>query len=116
MNNPKKLFFHDFNKAFVTGDYDFVFENVTDHIIWTIVGEEQINGKDELKEKFNANNGTEHSINRVITHGIEAVVEGTYTNEDGKRYQFSEIYKLNKHKNGLIREITSYIIEIQSNV
>ncbi|WP_173916833.1 nuclear transport factor 2 family protein [Halobacillus sp. Marseille-Q1614] len=109
-----------FNEAFGTGDTDFILENVTDNIVWRMAGETTIEGKDNVKEALESMNSDLHhelSFSNIITHGVTAAVNGTIhlTKEDGERtaFEFCDVYKFNKFKDGKIKELTSYVVEMK---
>lgn len=112
-------FFQQINEAFFKGDVDFIFENITEHITWNMIGEQTLKGKAEVIEMMEPMRGMaaqSYHVNKLITHGNTAAIEGTMTvqNETGElaNYAFCDIYKLDKFKNGKIKEITAFVIEI----
>ncbi|WP_027963629.1 nuclear transport factor 2 family protein [Halalkalibacillus halophilus] len=119
MNNPKAEFFKEFNKAFMTGNIEFILESVTDDVTWTMVGQDTIEGKEDLKEALSNMGDSSHfelEIHHTITHGLEASVDGTIKvkhagSDEVKTYGFCDVYKLNKHKEGKIKELTSYVVK-----
>ncbi|WP_042221178.1 nuclear transport factor 2 family protein [Oceanobacillus manasiensis] len=118
MMTKNQEFFRKINHAFMTGDVDTIYENMTEDITWNMVGNTVIEGKEAVIKEMEPMRGfeTEHQIKEVITHGNMAVIEGTMTmdeNGGNKKYAFCDIYKLNKHKDGKIKEITAYLIEIE---
>lgn len=112
-------FFQKINNAFMGGDADFIIENVTEDVQWNIVGESNYQGKDAIIKMLEPMRGVaieEYVTKKIITHGNTAAIEGTMKmpNEAGekKTYAFCDIYKLDKFKNGKIKELTAYIIEL----
>ncbi|MGA9287129.1 MAG: nuclear transport factor 2 family protein [Anaerobacillus sp.] len=121
MATAKEKFLHEFNEAFIRGDKEVVLNCVTDDIKWTLVGEGEINGKEEFEKAFQEmprEGNFEISIKTIITHGITAAAEGTIqlTNDQQERkaYAFCETYRFNKFKDGRIKEMTSYMIEVKA--
>lgn len=121
MATAKGKFLQEFNEAFIRGNKEIVLNSVTDDIKWNMVGEDEIRGKDEFEKAFQEmprEGKIELTIKTIITHGITAAVEGTIhtTNEleEKKVYAFCETYQFNKFKDGRIKEITTYIIEVKS--
>ncbi len=47
-NAPKKLLLKDLNIAFVKGDTAFISESVADDLMWELVGDQTIHGKDDF--------------------------------------------------------------------
>ncbi|UOQ49058.1 nuclear transport factor 2 family protein [Gracilibacillus caseinilyticus] len=119
METKNQLFFREFNEALVRGESEKILASVTDDIVWRMVGNDTIKGIDTLAqalEGMNNGNDFEQEIEHMITHGKEAAVNGlihsTDKNGDQRHYSFCDIYKLNKHKDGKIKEIISYVLEI----
>ncbi|GAE92383.1 hypothetical protein JCM21714_1376 [Gracilibacillus boraciitolerans JCM 21714] len=119
MEAKNQQFFKTFNEAFVKGDIENILGSVTDDIVWRMVGNDTIKGIDVLEHALQGmDNGDEFEleIEHIITHGKEAAVNGIIhsTNKDGEQrhYSFCDIYKLNKHKDGKIKVIISYVLEI----
>lgn len=117
MNNNQE-FFQRINEAFANSDTDFIAASVTDDIVWNMVGEKVIQGKEsfikELKT-MESENPYEINIKHMITHGKTAAVDGVMkmTDKSGKIkiYAFCDIYRLNGFKNAKIKEMTSYVVE-----
>ncbi len=121
MATAKGKFLQEFNEAFIRGNKEIVLNSVTDDIKWNMVGEDEINGKDEFEKAFQEmprEGKIDLAIKKVITHGITAAVEGTIhlTNDQQERkaYAFCETYRFNKFKDGRIKEMTSYMIEVKA--
>jgi hypothetical protein len=114
-NAPKIEFLKEINIAFVEGNSDFLIESVTDNIVWKIIGDRIIEGKEKFKnelEKMNSEKASELKLNRILTHGKEGAVSGIIKMENGKEYAFSDFYEFRSAKGDKVKEITSYIIEI----
>ena len=63
----------------------------------------------------------EYVTKNIITHGNVALIQGTMhmQNEAGQKstFAFCDVYKLDKFKNGKIKELTAYLIQLnESNV
>ncbi len=119
METKNQQFFREFNEAFVKGNSEKILESVTDDITWRMVGNDTIKSIDNLEQALQGmDNGNqfELEIEHLITHGKEGVVNGiihsTDKNGEQRHYSFCDIYKLNKHKDGKIKEIISYVLEI----
>lgn len=54
-NSPKMEFLKDFNIAFAKGNMEFLIENVTDKIVWNIIGDKKIEGKENYVEELKKN-------------------------------------------------------------
>tara|TARA_B100000678_G_C18151547_1_gene479150 strand:+ start:649 stop:1026 length:378 start_codon:yes stop_codon:yes gene_type:complete len=113
-NSPKMEFLKDFNIAFAKGNVEFIVDNVTDDIIWNIIGDKKIDGKktfvEELK-KMKSEKATELIIDQILSHGKEGAANGIMKMQNGKKYAFSDFYKFKGAKGAKIKSITSYVIE-----
>ena len=114
-NSPKMEFLKDFNIAFAKGDVKFITENVTDEIVWNIIGDRKIEGKEKFTEELEqmkSEKATELTIDQVLSHGKEGAVNGIIKMQNEKKYAFSDFYKFKGAKGLIIKSITSYVIEI----
>lgn len=114
-NAPKREFLKEINIAFAKGDSDFLRENVTDTIVWNIIGDRKIEGKEkfiEELEKMKMEKASELILDRVLTHGKEGAVNGVMKMQNGKKYAFADFYEFNGAKGTKIKSITSYVIGI----
>lgn len=71
-NAPKKQLLKDFNIAMAKCDIASIIEQVTDNITWRIVGDKQIEGKEEFTKELECiadKSATELHIEHIITHG-----------------------------------------------
>lgn len=115
-NSPKMEFLKDFNIAFAKGDVKFITENVTDEIVWNIIGDKKIEGKEKFTgelEQMKSEKAAELTISQVLSHGKEGAANGIMTMQNGKKYAFSDFYRFKGAKGVKINSITSYVIEIQ---
>ncbi len=114
-NAPKKEFLKEINIAFAKGNSDFLTESVTDKIVWNIIGDKKIEGKerfsDEL-EKMKTKKTSELTLDRILTHGKEGAVSGIMKMQNGKKFAFSDFYEFSGAKGAKIKSITSYVIKI----
>lgn len=114
-HSPKREFLKDFNVAYGKGNPDFLTENVTDDIVWKIIGDKTIEGKEKYAaalEEMKEMEVTEMTIEKVVTHGKEGAVNGTLTMGDGETYAFADFYEFKNTRAKELRSITSYVIEI----
>lgn len=115
-NSPKMKFLKEFNIAFAKGNVEFIIESVTDEIIWDIMGERKIVGKETFREeldKMKSEKAAELTIDQIISHGKEGATNGIIKMQNGKKYAFSDFYKFKGAKGSKIKSIVSYVIEIQ---
>jgi hypothetical protein len=87
----------EFNIAFAKNDIGFIIENISDNVLWNIVGDKRIEGKDtfadKLKQKRNST-AIELHIKNIITHGNTGSANGILTFENKKSYAFCDVYIL----------------------
>jgi len=120
-NSPKNLFLRDFNIAVAKGDTEVIGQGITEDVTWHLfepANQKTIQGKDNVLEEYVENLiiiPTEFTIESIITHGDRGAVNGVIKAEDTKSYVFCDVYQLSSHaKGGKIKEITSYIIRVDS--
>ncbi|MEP2025949.1 MAG: nuclear transport factor 2 family protein [Reichenbachiella sp.] len=109
-------FLKNFNIAFAKGDIAFIVDSITDEIIWKIIGDRNIEGKEKFiqeMEKMQSEKSTELKIDQILSHGKEGAANGIIKMESGKKYAFSDFYVFQAAKGTKIKSITSYVIEIQ---
>ena len=114
-NAPKKEFLKEINIAFAKGNLDFLTESVTDKIVWNIIGNKKIEGKENFTEelgKMKKEKASELILDRILTHGKEGAVSGIIKMQNGKKYAFSDFYEFSGAKGTKIKSITSYVIGI----
>lgn len=114
-NSPKREFLKNFNVAFGSGDTKFLIDNVTDDVVWEMVGDKIIEGKESYSKaihKMADSEVAECVIEKVITHGKEGAVNGMMKMANGKGYAFSDVYEFKNVKATEIKKITSYVIEL----
>jgi hypothetical protein len=114
-NSPKMEFLKEFNIAFANGNVEFIIESVTDEIIWNIIGDRKIEGKEKFSEeleKMKSEKATEIIIDQIVSHGKEGASTAIMTMQHAKKYAFSDFYKFKGVKGEKIKSITSYVIGI----
>ncbi len=112
-------FLKEFNEAYANKDKAFIFQNITDDIIWDMVGDRLIRGKEEFIQHWEEMETAATyalEIKNIITHGKMAMVEGSMkmTDPSGKEgiFAFCDVYKFSGFKNLKIKEMTSYVIAV----
>lgn len=110
----------EINEAFARYDREFLLAHVTEDFRWTMVGDRTLHGREAFAKELSSMEpeGTASvSIHHIITHGLFAVGEGemkmTDTFGTEKRYAFCDVYKFDKYKDGKMKELTSYVIELE---
>lgn len=51
-NSPKMEFLKDFNIAFAKGNLEIIADSVTDDIVWNIIGDRKIEGKENFMQEL----------------------------------------------------------------
>ena len=114
-NSPKMEFLKEFNIAFAKGDVAFITECVTDDIVWNIIGDKKIEGKEKFTmefEKMKSEKVSELILEQILSHGKEGAASGIMKMQDGKKYAFSELYVFQGAKGTKIKSMTSYVIGV----
>lgn len=114
-SSPKHTFLQQFNTAFAEGDVDFIAQNVSDDIVWNMVGSTIIEGKAAFVEtlhKIKFEDNAEVVVNSIVVEGMKASANGDIVMSNGKRYAFCDMYAFADDGSLTIKSITSYNIEI----
>jgi hypothetical protein len=113
-------FLEKFNNAFAKGDTNFIATQVTDDIVWDMVGEFTIEGKDAFKKSLQQMEGVktlDMQILNTISVGPSASVNGTMKVKEPsgniKSFGFCDVYEFNSEENK-IRKMTSYVLPVES--
>ena len=115
-NSPKNKFLEKLTVAFAEGNAGFILGSVTDDIRWNIVGGRLVQGKDDFALALRGMKNdkvVELTIDHVATHGRAGAVNGTRKSKNGKRRAFCDVYEFSGAKGTSVKEITSYVIEIE---
>ncbi|WP_215222631.1 nuclear transport factor 2 family protein [Echinicola shivajiensis] len=114
-NSPKMELIKKLNIAFAKGNVEFITESVTDEIVWEIIGDKKIEGKEKFTvelEKMKSEKATELTLKQILSHGKEGAANGIMKMKNGKTYAFSDFYIFQGAKGVKIKNITSYLIEV----
>lgn len=114
-NSPKMEFIKEFNIAFAEGNVAFITENVTDDIVWNIIGDQKIEGIKAFTaelEKMQSIKASELKLEQILSHGKEGAANGVMEMENGREYAFSDFYSFQSVKGKKIKGISSYCIEV----
>ena len=115
-NSPKMEFLKEFNIAIAKGNVEFITESVTDEVVWNIIGNKKIEGKEKFKEELEimkSEKVKELIIDQILSHGKEGASNGIMKMQNGKKYAYSDFYKFKGAKGAKIESITSYVIGIE---
>ncbi|MBG47610.1 MAG: DNA-binding protein [Pseudozobellia sp.] len=113
-NTPKKKFLKEFNVAFAEADVDYFHDKLTDDVVWNMVGDKIIEGKENFIAallKMKEYTAKEVKIESIITHGRFAAVNGTMVMNKGNVFAFADFYEFRGAKGNLVKKLTSYVVE-----
>lgn len=114
-NSPKKQLLRDLTVAYAKQDIRFCIEWMTDDVIWEIVGEQRIQGKDNVEKALYASSEREVQqlrIENIITHGDTGSVNGTVQLSGNQTIAFCDVYNFRGFgRTAKIKKITSYNIQ-----
>lgn len=114
-NAPKKAILRDFISAFAHADIDGILSPMSDDIVWNLVGDSVIEGKDNVRALLEAMKGVGTSdlvIESIITHGREAAVNGVIRSNTGQAHAFCDVVLFASASSMKIDTMTSYSITI----
>jgi hypothetical protein len=114
-NAPKKRFLKELIEAFAVKDIPFVYEYTTEDIYWDIVNDITIQGHEKVVKVLEnrlTSRILEIEILNIITHGKTASVNGTVKFEDNSIYSFCNVYTFVSAGKNTIKDITSYVINM----
>lgn len=115
-NSPKNIFLQNLTTAFARGDSKFIMESVDDEMRWNIVGGGLIQGREDLAKtlrQMKKDEAVELRIHQVASHGKAGAVDGILLLESGKRRAFCDVYEFRNTKGTRVKEITSYVIDLE---
>lgn len=114
-NSPKMEFIKQFNIAFANGNIELISDSVTEEIVWNMIGDKEIKGKERFQEelrKMQGEKASELTLDQILSHGKEGAANGIIKMQNGKKYAFSDFYVFQDAKGTKLKSITSYVIEI----
>ncbi len=114
-NSPEKALLRDLVIGFAHGDIDAILAPMSDDIVWHLVGETVIEGKESVREMMEGmqNVGTSDLvIETIITHGREAAVNGVIRSNAGQSHAFCDVVQFASTAGTKIKTMTSYSIEL----
>ena len=93
-NAPKNTLLRDFISAFAHADIEGVLSPMSDGIVWNLVGDTVIEGKENVRNLLVAMKGVGTSdlvIETIITHGRDAAVNGVIRSNSGQAHAFCDV-------------------------
>nr|WP_315030046.1 nuclear transport factor 2 family protein [uncultured Chryseobacterium sp.] len=114
MSTKNKEILEKANSAITKGDYEGFLSFCTDQVKWTFIGDQVLNGKEEVRQymaktyleppKFN--------VNKIVADGdfVIAVGEISLKNPDGKtiHYSYCDIWRFENNK---MAELEAFVVE-----
>lgn len=114
-NSPRKELLKDLSISFVKKEIGFCMDWVTDDVVWELIGDKQIQGKNDFEKALHQIKNTEIQqlcIRNIITHGNAGSVNGTLILNNKQSIAFCDVYNFRGFsKNSKVKAITSYIIK-----
>jgi hypothetical protein len=115
-NVPRKELIRDFNIAFAENNKDKILEFMADDIVWVMVGDKIMNGKEEAAKSLETMGdeiAEELILDTIITHGDTAACDGVIKYSK-HAVAFCDVYKFTGHdKDAKIKELTGYAIVLK---
>lgn len=114
-NSPRKALLRDFISAFAHADIDGILSPMSDDIVWNLVGDSVIEGKENVRALLEAMQGVGTSdlvIESIITHGREAAVNGVIRSNAGQAHAFCDVVQFTSASSMKIKTMTSYSIAV----
>ncbi|MEN0643250.1 ketosteroid isomerase family protein [Alkalicoccobacillus gibsonii] len=114
-NSPKTVKLKELYQSLIAGNLDLLIESVDDEVLWTLIGDSQIKGKQNLIDKVESYSLEQIDslvIKSIITHGKLGSVSGKFTlKEDTRDVHFSTTFLFSSvSSKSKIIEIDTYII------
>lgn len=102
------------NASFLEGNTDAFLELCADDVVWTMVGDNHVRGKETIRKWMAGMNQEPPSftVRNIIAEGDFAACHGDMTmkNEQGGEdtYAYCDVYRMGE---GKVQEMTSYIVK-----
>lgn len=113
--STRKNLLYDITLLFVQYKVDTLKNYFDEDIVWALVGDSPIVGKDNFTNalrKMGANKANELTIHDIMVDSKSGAVHGEMTMEDGTQYGFSDFYIFTSSERTLIKSIRSYIVKL----
>jgi len=115
-NSPRQGWLRNFNVAFIEGDIEKTLGFVAEDIVWELVGEGTIEGREGMRAWLRSMAGKKArrvELKHFITHGRTAAINGSYEMEGGSRFEFCDVYEfLDTRNDSPIKHYTSYVVRV----
>lgn len=115
-HSPRVEQLREFNLAFIEGDVERTVGFVAEDVVWELVGEGTIEGREGMRawlESMGGKQARRVEFEHFITHGRVAAVNGSYEMESGSSFRFCDVYEFAGAKSdSLIGHYTSYVVRV----
>ncbi|MEQ8582260.1 MAG: nuclear transport factor 2 family protein [Marinoscillum sp.] len=113
-NAPKKELIKNLTIFFASYDIPQAMQYLADDVIWTLVGDKPIMGREQFAAalmEMAHNKASELTIHSIVTHGKEAAINGEMVMSDGSVFGFADFYEFTSAKGSQVKSITSYVVQ-----
>ncbi|HEY5883360.1 MAG TPA: nuclear transport factor 2 family protein [Pyrinomonadaceae bacterium] len=116
MSDQNKEIIEKVNASFAEGDMKGFLSFCADDVVWTMVGNKSVKGKDAIREWLASMNmePPQFTVDNIIGEGDFVMAHGDMTmkGKDGTTapYAYCDIYRFN---NGKIAELSSFVIKTE---
>lgn len=115
-NTARKKLVFELTKQFATYQIDDLLPSLAEDIIWTLVGDKPIMGRDlfahALKE-MSGDKATRLDIFNIMEEGLVVAIHGKMHMENGNVYGFADFYTFKPTEQSIVQSITSYVTAIE---
>lgn len=116
-NSPKMALALKLTEAFASYSLDQVAAYLSEDIVWTLVGDAPIAGKENFLaalREMSDNPTQELRIHQVLSHGKEAAIRGEMLMADGNTYGFADFYEFTSAGSERVKRIDSFVISLRN--
>lgn len=117
MSATNKEIVEKVNASFAEGAVEGFLSHCADDVVWTIIGEKTVNGKNAIREWMSSMDmePPKFTVNNIIAESDFATAYGDMSmkEKDGKTvpYSYCDIYRF---RDGKIVELTSFVIKTEA--
>ena len=117
MSATNREIVEEVNASFAEGGVEGFLSHCAEDVVWTIVGEKTVTGKNTIREWMASMNmePPKFTVNNIIAEGDFATAHGDMTmkDKDGKTvpYSYCDIYHFS---DGKIVELTSFVVKTET--
>ena len=119
MRNKEKLI-RQFNEAFANSDTAFILDNMSEDIVWHLIGDRSIEGKEAVRQSLEEMEQVETlnmDLSGIVIQGETAAAHGSMrikkSSGEIKSFGFADVYEFSGSGMSKIRKMTSYVIPLK---